>query len=764
MDEGGPVNDLAPSSQSSPAQLLAQGLGFVRRQFLIILSVAPLTVGLAIAYLYSTPPMYTAKASLLIDTGKVQVFQRSVLGEGPVSSWAVDSQMEILKSDSFALSVIKNLQLDQEREFVGPSKAGFSVLGLFLHPQSLFSQASEAEPAVRALAVFEKRFAVSHLPGTFVIEVVFQSTNPSRAAQIANAVIDAFIADQVEAKYQTIGKATAWLQERLNELRAQASAAERAVVEYKTKNNIVDSGGGHLINEQQLTELNTALGKTHADTVEAQARLDRVSQILKNDDLDPSAPEIGTVADALHSEVISKFRVQYLELSQREALLSARVGRDHLAVINLRNQMREVRRSILEEFKRIAASYKSDYDIAKARESALEKSLASTVSGSQTTNKAQIELRQLESAAQSYRALYDNFQQRYTDSVQQQSFPIPEARAIAPALVPSAPSSPKSFRILAMATLAGLGFGLGLGLLRELTDRVFRTSQQVESLLQSECIAMLPLVKPLDQAKEAANAPSVSRKPHQTSKSKASATLPASRTISPNQHLTRYVVDAPLSQFAEAVRALKITADLSGSKSKKIIGITSALPNEGKSTVSASLAQLCAHSGARAILLDCDLRKRTLSRDLAPTAVAGLIEVLTEAINLDEVIWSDPSTKLSFLPTVVRSHLTHTSEILASVAMKRLFARLQERYDYVIVDLSPIAPVVDVRAAIHLIDSYVFVVEWGKTKIDVVERALNTARGVYDNLLGVILNKVDFDRLGQYDYSTYYSRYGYYSE
>ena len=92
----------------------------------------------------------------------------------------------------------------------------------------------------------------------------------------------------------------------------------------------------------------------------------------------------------------------------------------------------------------------------------------------------------------------------------------------------------------------------------------------------------------------------------------------------------------------------------------------------------------------------------------------------------------------------MRSHLTHTSEVLASVAMKRLFARLQERYDYVIVDLSPLAPVADVRAATHLINSYLFVVEWGKTKIDVVERALNTARGVYNNLLGVILNKVDF--------------------
>ena len=168
---------------------------------------------------------------------------------------------------------------------------------------------------MRALAVFEKRLAVSHLPGTYVIEVDFQSLDPSRAARIANAVINVFIEDQVEAKYQTIGTATAWLQERLNELRAQASAAERAVVEYKTKNNIVDSGGGHLMNEQQLIELNTALGKAHADAAEAKARFDRVSQVLSAGDVDPSTTEVATVADALHSDVISKFRVQYLELA-----------------------------------------------------------------------------------------------------------------------------------------------------------------------------------------------------------------------------------------------------------------------------------------------------------------------------------------------------------------------------------------------------------------------------------------------------------------
>ena len=355
---------------------------------------------------------------------------------------------------------------------------------------------------MRALAVFEKRLAVGHLPGTYVIEVDFQSLDPSRAAQIANAVINAFIEDQVEAKYQTIGTATAWLQERLNELRAQASAAERAVVEYKTKNNIVDSGGGHLMNEQQLVELNTALGKAHADAAEAKARFDRVSQVLSAGDVDPSTTEVATVADALHSEVISKFRVQYLELQQREVLLSARVGHDHLAMVNLRNQMREMRRSIFQELQRIGAAYKSDYDIAKARESSLEKSLASTVSGLKRRTKRRSNcvnlkvqrkatVRSMTTSNNAIRILCNN-----------NHFPYLRRAPIAPALAPSAPSSPKSLRILAIAALGGLGLGVGFAILRELLDRVFRTSRQVESRLRTESVFMLPILKPSDQAAE----------------------------------------------------------------------------------------------------------------------------------------------------------------------------------------------------------------------------------------------------------------------
>ena len=180
------------------------------------------------------------------------------------------------------------------------------------------------------------------------------------------------------------------------------------------------------------------------------------------------------------------------------------------------------------------------------------------------------------------------------------------------------------------------------------------------------------------------------------------------------------------------------------------------------------MAQVAAHGGARVILVDCDLRKPVLSQALAPSATLGLIEVISGATSLDQVIWSYPSSQLSFLPLVAKSRLIHTSELLASAAMKRLFDQLRETYDYVIVDLSPIAPVVDVRSTNHLLDSYVFIIEWGKTKIDVVEHALTTARGVYDNLLGVVLNKADFKRLGRYDsyrgdyyYNRRYANYGY---
>jgi len=759
----------AASEFISLAELYASVVGFVRRQFAVIVFVVLFSLALGAVYLFTAAPRFTGRAVMVIDTHKAQFFQTgSPLGDMPIDSAAVDTQIQIIKSDNIALAVIKDMHLNEDPEFISSSPGligmvvGFvtealtNTLSLVL-PASR-QTASEPTPEFQAmqgaLGTFQSRLDAKRMGLTYAIEIDFQALSPDRAGQIANAVADAYVVDSLEAKYQTTRRAAIWLQDRLKELREQSTIAERAVVDFKAKNNIVDTGG-RLMNEQQLAELNSALIQARASTAEAKARLDRVQQILQAGDLDPTATATATVTDSLHSEVITKLRQQYLDYDARQSDWTKKYGGAHLAVVNLHNQMHELRRTMFEELQRIAETYKSDYEIAKAREDSVQKSLNQIVSESQTTNEAQITLHNLDSSAQTYRALYDNFLQRYMESVQQQSFPISETRLITPATRGSK-SSPRSHLILALASLGGLLIGVGIGALREISDRVFRTSAQVADHLQADCLAVVPLVK----AESKENVPAQADKPKRAL---------TRRSIASDRSLHWTMVDSPFSRFSESIRAIKVAADVNNVvKANKVIGITSSLPNEGKSTVAISLAGLIAHGGGRAVLVDCDLRNPSISRKLAPDAKAGLLEVLAGKAEVDDVLWTEPRTGLTMLPVVLASRLIHSTEILASEATRKMFEHLRRTFDYVIVDLPPLAPVVDVRVMIPLIDSFVFVVEWGRTKVDVAEHALSNARGVHENLLGVVLNKVDMNAFGRYEshregyyFNRYYARYGY---
>jgi capsular exopolysaccharide synthesis family protein len=414
-------------------------------------------------------------------------------------------------------------------------------------------------------------------------------------------------------------------------------------------------------------------------------------------------------------------------------------------------EKRDVRRAVIDELKRIAEGYRSDYEIAKVREESIQKSMSEAVAQSQTASQAQLTLRDLESSAQTARALHDNFLQRYMEAVQQQSFPITEARSISPASRPLRKSHPRSTLILLMGTAGGILLGAGIAFLRDQLDRVFRSSGQVEEVLRLDCLSILPAIS--HEAPRGGRAKAV---PH--------------GGISYSGALS-YVVKSPFSRFAESIRAIKVAIDLEASKAGKVtrvVGICSSLPNEGKSTVATNLAQLAAMSGARTLLLDCDLRNPSLSHVLAPDAKAGILELLAGTATLEQVMRRDPNTNLAFIPIMLKTRLANSSEILPSEPMKILFDALRQRFDYIIVDFPPLAPVVDVRATAHLVDSYLFVVEWGRTKIDVVQHALAQARGVYDQTMGVVLNKADmqvFSRYqgytGNYYFNRHYGRYGY---
>jgi succinoglycan biosynthesis transport protein ExoP len=282
--------------------------------------------------------------------------------------------------------------------------------------------------------------------------------------------------------------------------------------------------------------------------------------------------------------------------------------------------------------------------------------------------------------------------------------------------------------------------------LRVSLDRVFRTAEQIETALQANCLAMAPVIGRNRRRKSTApNAP---------------------RTIPPNSSVSWSVIDRPLSRFAEAMRSIKSAARLS-QQPIKVFGFTSSLPSEGKSTIATAFALLSAQAGARVLLVDCDFRHPALSKVLAAGAEHGVLEVISGKEKVEDVLWTDAQTKLSFLPGAMRSPVPDSAEILSSDALRSFFEEARKQYDCIIVDLPPVAPIVDVRATAGLVDAYVFMVEWGQTKIDVVDLAFRKAPMVQENLLGVVLNKVDFKALGRYagyrsDYYSdkYYAPYG----
>ena len=703
----------------------------------------------AAIFLVVRPPTYTAWAKIFIGTQRPQfVQQQSLFADTPLDQSQMESQLQIMQSRAILAPVVQKLHLADEPEFGSPPA------GLIRRVLQVFTNATSEEPKLdpteTAIATLADRLTINRVGWSFLIEIGASSHGREQSAQIANAVAAAYIDDQQQAKREANQTASAWLQERLQQLSEQTTAADRAVHAFKQEHNIVSADGKRL-DEQNLADLNTQLVAAHTKSSDILARLTQIQSIINT--WNPTATTVAdSIPDELGSTILTNLRQQYLDLSRNEAEFSAKYGRDHGAVVNIRNKLRDLRTSTFDELRRIAAASKSDYVIAKQREAEIQKQLDQVISQSQTANKAQVALRELESNAKTYHSLYESFLQRYTGGVQQDSFPVAEARLVSLASALTTKVKPKPLLIFALSLMGGIALGVGVGLLRDLMDRVFRTRTQVQSLLQIPCIAMVPLLK-------------TSRLRRKQLPAKA----PEERIVARDASMFWRVVDSPFSIFSESIRSIKLATHYygTGTGPNRVIGFTSALPNEGKSTIAAAVAQLTAKAGGRVIIVDCDLRIPSISRSLAPTAKIGIVDVISGARSLEEAIWHDPATNLFFLPAIKTEQL-FSSEVLGSEPTKTLIDRLRASFDLVIVDLPPLVPIVDARAAAHLVDCMILVIEWGRTKINVVRHALDTAPDLHQAIVGAVLNKANMDHLAQYDVqhksmykNRYYARYAY---
>ncbi len=723
-----------------------------RRQARVVIVACILAIMAGIGYVVTTVPLYTANTSLLIDNRRVRAVQDAydVTG-GFEQASALDSQVELLKSERLGLAVIDKLQLHQDKEFIRPMPSLTAQLLAMLSGSGAEPEEEVSVDVARQIALARVRGGVDvrRVNRTLVLEISFVSPYRDKAVQIANAYADAYLVDQLDAKYDATRRASSWLLDRMAELKQQVLTSDLAIQKFKADNDLV-AAGGKLLNEQQLNEVNSQLVTSRADTAKAEARYARIKAIID------SRQTEAVVTEAIGNNAIEQLRSKFLSAAKRESELSTRLGPTHGAVASLRAEMREYERLMFDELSRIAESYLSELVIARAREKSLRSSMQGLVGISTSANETAVALRELEREAETYRTLYQSFLQRYQEAVQQQSFPITEARVITGARN-AWQSHPRRTRVVALFLLGGIGVGVGLGALRELRERSFRTEEQAREELPVEFLGVLPLI-PTGKVKV--------KKP-KGGEPVDEAWMAGKKLLGPQAPEMRYTLDNPLSNFAETLRAVKIAADLTlADRSPKVIGIVSVLPDEGKTAVAKNFASLLANLGASTLLIDTDLRNPGLTRRSAPEAEAGIVQAVLEGTRLSDLLLHERDSKLALLPAVLQRRIPHASEFLASPGMRSVLKQAEDAFEWIVLDLPPLGPVVDARAIASRVDAFVLVVEWGRTSRKLVRMTLQAEHQLREKCLGVVFNKVNLKKLKLYEaygsksyYSGEYSNY-----
>ncbi|UFN50479.1 AAA family ATPase [Roseomonas sp. OT10] len=731
-------------------QWLPAVLRFARRRWPWMAAVLALFLALAGAYLAVATPQFTATVDLSIDTRRAHPFrQQPLVVDSLYDNTYVESQVEVMRSAGTARALVESQNLVNDPRFMrGPGILGQArqqvmalvarVAGGFgIQADSAPSANEAAEQLTRATDQMQGMMKVRRIGQTSVVQLSVTSPDAELAATLANAAAHVYISGQLDTIAANTRQAGGWLEERLRSLREQAITADEAVQRYKAENNIVDTDKG-LLYEREIGELNTQIIAAASRTAETQSRLARVEAILGNGTPVPDA----TVADTLQNQVIVRLRQQYLDASRREAEWSQRYGASHAAAVNMRNEMAQIRRAIQDELGRIAQTYRSDAEVAVANQKALEARMAELVEQAGRLNTDRILLRSLQSSADTYRSIYENFLQRYTQAMQDQSYPISDARVVSEATVPLSKSSPKAVLVLAGALVLGLGLGGFLAFVREMMDRGLRTPEQLRAVTGADCLGALSSLS----RREIRRAGNRAREARPTVAVASGRALPVDNTI------LRYAVSAPMSPFAEVVRSVlvRVLQLRQRGRAVKVIGCVSALPGEGATTTAANLAQMLAESGQSTLLLDWDMRHMDLTYGMGAERTPGFLQVLAGEVALEDALWQDPVTGLYFLPAAAQGPVPHAAALFASEKVRQLMLSLRDRFDCIVVDLRPLTVAMDAHAADELVDGFVLTTEWGRSEADVLNEALNRFLVNDAHLLGVVFNKVDRRALGRY--------------
>jgi succinoglycan biosynthesis transport protein ExoP len=754
-------HDSSPPTSSAPpydrydashdGHLDARGLTkIVRRRRSLILGSICVISGLSALVAFNVTPHYTGIATLTVDPQVTRVVNtEAVLEEQVRDIRTIETQIRVLQSRSFARRVIEDAGLLADPEFnrtlQAPTEPGLidknverfldwlsgTVLagtGLAMPAAAQSEAPDDAGESILETAIdgFLQRLEVSQAGESFAISIEFTSTNPVKAARLANQVATQYVEEQLGAKQGAASRAAQWLHSRLTELRNNLLKSENAIAKFKEENELIDSNNkGVTLNSAQLTALHTQLIETRAQRAEKESKLGLLRRLRS------SGEGFETVNEILSSPVISNLRTLQTELLRQEAQLKQEFGPRHPNILQVNAEKQKLADRIYGEVQNIISAFESEVSFLLNRERSLQQSLDQAKESVAVGQRAEVELNELQREAEATSTLYKALLERYKKLTEQHEAIEAGVDVISTSPVPNGPSFPQPKLILVVGFTSSVVVAGLLALIVESFQSGLRSTRQIESALGVSCLSHVPQVK-------------------------------VKEDYQPYHYPTR----KPRSAYAEAVRAVHVGLQFSNpDRPPRVVLVTSSLPGEGKTTLALSLAAAAAASGHKTLVVDLDLRHPSVRRASSqPVTAPGIVELVTGDAQLEKVVYTDPVQPNLDLITVKRSPL-NPSDVLASKQLTQLVAKLRPRYKLIVLDTPPILGLTDTKIAMHLADAVLFVVRWGKTKTEVAGNGIAALRECRAPVAGAVLTQVDLQAhaRGAYgDAAAYYGSYKHY--
>ncbi len=711
----------------------------VKRKWTVLACLLSIFSVVAIASLKMTP-IYEATGSIAInkpDNGLVNFSNSPTFNLDYYDPTELETEVKILQSDLLALQVVKELGLDRRPDVDGSAPPLPSSLDLAPDPLQADSSRTSS-----LLAGIKGNLKVTLTPNTRIIEVHYRNPDKNLAAKVVTTLMNTYVENNFKARFESTMQASDWLSKQLVDLQMKVETSQEKLVRYQKEHEILGIDEKQNIITSKLDELNKALTTAESDRMDKEA----VYRMIQNGDPDAIASAAGGLEGSgtgtqSISALLQSLQSKEADLKIQAADLNTQFGPSYPKLAQLNNQLKEVDSQIQAEIKKVGGKIHGQYLGALQRESMLHDALEKQKQEANKLNESAIEYSLLKRDVDTNRQLYEGLLEKLKEAGVSAGLRSNNFSIVDVARVPTSPVEPNIPRNLAFAFMLGLTSGVGLAFLLEGLDNTVRTTEQAQMISGLAPLGMIPMGS--RTARDGANAKRL--------------------VIASSKEAVELVTQVrPQSQMAESYRALRTSLLLSNlGAPPKVIMVTSALPQEGKTTTSINCAVVLAQKGVRVLLIDADLRRPSIHKTLGLGPRSGLSNVLTGSATLEQAI-----TRAPILPNLsvlaAGTPPPNPAELLASANMRDVLVQLREQYDHIVIDTPPTLSVTDAVVLSPRADAIVLVIRSGQTTKQALRRSRDVLMQVNAKVSGVLLNAVDLSSPDYYYYYEYQGKYARY--